>query len=574
MRGDDVNSGVAAGSLSGNPGVIRYFFDLTDLGATLSSPAVGIDGTIYVGTASGLVVLAGTEDPDTAAPSRCALSHATCAADGDCATDDSCATPLKELWRFTGYRAGTRCEPCEPDRDPDCAPVGAVVSSPAVTVNGDLLFGTEAGKVFAFHQEGSAFTCRWSFDGASGQPIRSSALPLADFDENLGSVYLGTGRFLQALNGDGTFRWRTQLSNDTDPPGLTSSPATSNGNLYMTSPEGTLYALDGIGRVKWQFSLGLPVEGLDFLPSPVAPNTIFALGTDRGRAALVAVNPDGTLRWRYLLDSPVHGSAAIGQRPLPTNQATPAPTNTWIIESLAAKAPAEEVESETSTPTPSRSTTPSPTPTPTLYYLDTMVYVVDEAGTLRAVRGSTGTEDARTELGGHGFRMSPVVSDDGFVVVLHDDGVLSAWKDGAMQPCDFKCSLSDTPCETEAQCPSGETCVRGVYCGDDRWNTYLCSSLHCAGAPDVECATDTECALAGPCRPLPCPDSSCPNPGEACHKGRIFLGGPAGSSPAIDQYGRIYATTSSGYLYVVGAPRSTPTVTAVASETATQTPSS
>ena len=43
--------------------------------------------------------------------------------------------------------------------------------------------------------------------------------------------------------------------------------------------------------MKWRFSLGLPAEGSDFLPSPVAPNTIFALGRDGEDAALIAVMP-------------------------------------------------------------------------------------------------------------------------------------------------------------------------------------------------------------------------------------------------------------------------------------------
>jgi len=122
-----------------------------------------------------------------------------------------------------------------------------------------------------------------------------------------GTIYLSVGSELRTLKPDGTLKWKTALG------GSGSSPALAeDGVIYITarSCTGDLLAFSPDGSLKWKYTfvsygcnpyISEPViapdgsivytTGLGYDPTPYGPSP----------AWVVAVNPDGTLKWSYLL---------------------------------------------------------------------------------------------------------------------------------------------------------------------------------------------------------------------------------------------------------------------------------
>ncbi|HEY9172364.1 MAG TPA: PQQ-binding-like beta-propeller repeat protein [Verrucomicrobiae bacterium] len=176
------------------PGNVRWQFFAGDIVA--GSPAIGADGTIYVGAWNGKVF---------------ALNGATGA----------------KSWEFqTG---------------------GRVHSSPAIGADGTVYVGSYDQKVYALN--GTTGAKRWEF--ATQAPVASCS-PAIGAD---GSVYVGSqdGR-LYALNGDtGQQRWAFATGGE-----VNSSPAIgADGTVYFGSLDGRLYALNGAtGAKRWDFLTG------------------------------------------------------------------------------------------------------------------------------------------------------------------------------------------------------------------------------------------------------------------------------------------------------------------------------
>lgn len=114
---------------------------------------------------------------------------------------------------------------------------------------------------------------------------------------------------LEALNPDGTLKWRCTSVNPT-----TFMAIGYDGTIYVGTYNGGLYTLSAInenGQLKWEYTiensmLSSPVVGTD--------GTIyFGTGTSQGEGMyLYAVNPDGSLKWRYDEILGVFNTSAIG----------------------------------------------------------------------------------------------------------------------------------------------------------------------------------------------------------------------------------------------------------------------
>ena len=102
-----------------------------------------------------------------------------------------------------------------------------------------------------------------------------------------------------------------------------SSPAIgSGGTIYVagcvqcnnynrtTPPQGILYALNPAGQLKWNLTIPNSGEGIDTLTSPTigSDGTIYV--SDVG-FRVIAVNPDGTLKWQLFTHGEVVGSPAV-----------------------------------------------------------------------------------------------------------------------------------------------------------------------------------------------------------------------------------------------------------------------
>ncbi len=216
-----------------------------------SSPAIGSDGTIYVG---------GSSDNNLYAMNK----------DGT----------LK--WTF---------------------PAGSIIrSSPAIGSDGTIYFGTNDGKVYAVNPNG---TKKWEV--ATGESIWSSPAIGSD-----GTIYIGSrisdysnGK-LHAITPSGTYKWGYITGGQ----GIDlSSPAIgSDGTIYVGG-DSELYAVNPDGSEKWK----LTIFNLNGRSSPAIgkDGTIYIAGQSTNQ--LHAVYPNGTVKWNSpVLGGMVGASPTIG----------------------------------------------------------------------------------------------------------------------------------------------------------------------------------------------------------------------------------------------------------------------
>jgi len=247
----------------------------TTAAGLISSPAVGADGTIYLGSGSKFYAI----DPNGIErwsletyswwdeKSGLILSSPAIAKDGAIYVGAGCKILAVdpdggERWEFiTG---------------------NLVLSSPAIGSDGTIYVGSFDGKLYALNP---ASSLRWTFD--TGWWIESS--PAVGED---GTIYITSGLKLYALNPDGEMRWAFTAED------LLTSPVIGQGKgrdedeaIYVGSWDGTLYAIDPDGEERWSFT----VEGMVLLPPVIDVNGTIYVSSSTGK--LYALNPDGTTRW-------------------------------------------------------------------------------------------------------------------------------------------------------------------------------------------------------------------------------------------------------------------------------------
>ena len=86
-----------------------------------------------------------------------------------------------------------------------------------------------------------------------------------------------------------------------------SSPAICNaGTIYIGNVYSNLYALNPDGSIKWKYTTGNIIMSS---PAIGSDGTIYFGSTDKN---LYALNPDGTKKWKYTTENEVYSSPAIG----------------------------------------------------------------------------------------------------------------------------------------------------------------------------------------------------------------------------------------------------------------------
>jgi len=253
---DLAHTGVSPYDTSTNPGKQKWQFSFGGIGFDSDSPAVGPDGTIYVGAAYFFRAI----NPDGT-----------------------------QKWAFSW--------------------VGE--SSPAIGTNGTIYVGSDGGDLYAINPDGSQ---KWAFFMAFwGQQWSSPAIGPD------GTIYIGSvGKdydvgSLYAINPDGTQKWQF------DTGGSESSPAIgADGTIYVLGGDGDptldnyLYAVNPDGSQKWAFDTGIWASyNLNGSGSPaISPDGTIYVGSEDG--SFYAINPDGTQKWAFAAGGPVFSSAAIG----------------------------------------------------------------------------------------------------------------------------------------------------------------------------------------------------------------------------------------------------------------------
>lgn len=223
----------------------------------LTAPVIGSDGTIYIAVTAALLAV----NPDGSL-----------------------------RWKYEAPRA---CELCDPPEFQDVIP--AIAPDGTVYVLVRKPYGQETlGGLFALNPNG---TLRWQIPAfPEGNPL---GISVADD----GTIYTYDGFYHYALTSTGALKWAIPVS--------VSGGSFLYCGLFLTFPtigaEGTVYvelerdqqcslaALNPIdGTIKWRFP-GLTVRGA-VTTIPVDSRGVVYVNSG---ATLFALNPDGSIRWRY-----------------------------------------------------------------------------------------------------------------------------------------------------------------------------------------------------------------------------------------------------------------------------------
>jgi outer membrane protein assembly factor BamB len=224
-----------------NP-VLKWRLDLS--GEVISSPVLGPDGTIYLGS-----VIEDTRHPE----------HFITAVNPD--------GTIK--WRFGTGWWDTQTQ-----------------SSPALGADGRIYVGAQDGYLYALNPNG---TLAWRF--AASSPVQQHPVVGAD-----GTVYIGMDGLLYAFNPSGAVLWTADLGYS-----LPGGPALApdGETIYAfgynsTGPVSSLYAFRRDGTTRWQYSAFYGYYPALSPPTVAADGTVIVLA-----GQIVAVGPDGVEKWRY-----------------------------------------------------------------------------------------------------------------------------------------------------------------------------------------------------------------------------------------------------------------------------------
>jgi len=200
-----------------------------------------------------------------------------------------------------------------------------IMSSPVLGPDGTIYMQNEWSNLFAVNPNGSL---KWNTTNLSTSLAIGLPTPSVGSD---GTIYIGADS-IYAFNPDGTQKWRSNIINyigSSTSNTFRSGPAiAADGTIYIggsgyfgdfpTNYGSTaIFAINPDGTVKWQY-LMLGNSWIFSSPAIGADGTIY-VGVETGAADtdnnyVYAMNPDGTLKWRYVVEGgrTIRSSPAIG----------------------------------------------------------------------------------------------------------------------------------------------------------------------------------------------------------------------------------------------------------------------
>ncbi|MCK4653479.1 MAG: PQQ-binding-like beta-propeller repeat protein, partial [Candidatus Cloacimonetes bacterium] len=250
-------------------------------GTIKSSPAIGADGTIYVGSAD--YKLYAINDDGTLKWSY--ITGGEVYSSPAIGADSTIYVGSRDYKLHAINDDGTLKWSYE---------TGDIIySAPAIGADGTIYVGSYDDKLYAINDDG---TLKWSY--LTGDNVYSSPTIGAD-----STIYVGSRDYkLYAINDDGTLKW-SYLTGDW----ILSSPAIgADSTIYIGSADYKLYAINDDGTLKWSYPTG---EKVYSSPAIGADSTIYVGSYDY---KLYAINVDGTLKWSYLVGDNTRSSPAIG----------------------------------------------------------------------------------------------------------------------------------------------------------------------------------------------------------------------------------------------------------------------
>jgi len=111
-----------------------------------------------------------------------------------------------------------------------------------------------------------------------------------------------THRGVQAPPATNVLKWKFQTNGEVYAPSIG-----EDGTIYAGSYDQHVYAINPDGTLKWKFVTDSPIY--ESTPAIGSDGTIYIGSLDK---SLYAVNPDSTLKWKYTTNGPIRNAAAIG----------------------------------------------------------------------------------------------------------------------------------------------------------------------------------------------------------------------------------------------------------------------
>jgi outer membrane protein assembly factor BamB len=278
------HTGVSPYDTSTNPGKLKWSFST---GAVVySSPAIGSDGTIYIGSGDNKFYAI---NPDGTLKWNFPMDGGviSCPAIG---SDGTIYFGISDTPDPYGLLYALNPDGTEKW---NFSTNGDIHSSPAIGSDGTIYVGSADYKLYAINPDG---TEKWNFTAGDG--IASSPAIGSD-----GTIYVGSqDSKLYAINPDGTEKWRFNTLGTCH-----SSPSIgSDGTIYIGSTDSRLYAINPDGTEKWSYNTGGMIQ---FSSPAIGTDGIIYIGSlDKN---LHAINPNGTRKWTFTTGSGVDSSPAI-----------------------------------------------------------------------------------------------------------------------------------------------------------------------------------------------------------------------------------------------------------------------
>ena len=271
-------------------GSLKWKFEAErGLGDFGSSPAIAEDGTIFISTAFGSYVQAvnpnGTEK----------WKRWT----GDI---DTSITLGDDGVLYYGYNGGI--DALYPDGTLKWSynTEDYVESTPAIDEEGIIYFGSHDHFVYALYPNG---TQKWKFQ--TGNWVHGSPTIGPD-----GTIYIGSDDTnLYALySNNGTMKWSCSVGSMRGSPSLD-----KNGNLYFGVWENKIYSVSPDGTINWEFPIG-DHDGVWGSTAVISDDGTIYIGANidigmLGGGEIIALNPDGSLKWRKVLSNSLVTSSPV-----------------------------------------------------------------------------------------------------------------------------------------------------------------------------------------------------------------------------------------------------------------------
>ena len=169
---------------------------------------------------------------------------------------------------------------------------GDISSSPSISENGQITFGSDDGYIYSLHPNG---TQRWRFK--TGSSVRSSPAI-----SNSGIIYCGSddGK-MYSIYPNGTQNWNYSTGSI-----IRSSPKIGiNGLIHFGSDSDEIFTLFPNGTLYWKFETHGDVRST----AAIADNGSIIIGSDDGK--LYSISSNGTQNWNFSTGSKIRSSPSI-----------------------------------------------------------------------------------------------------------------------------------------------------------------------------------------------------------------------------------------------------------------------